>query len=137
MTGSAVGRCYACQCHYVTHPVFPKNSWIRFTDCGVSGSPTLYCTKGKSRNTHLSGCCLLVTSSRMFSLGTNFDSDRIYMSHGSLTVTLKPDVIYWSCKGQLRGYIVINEVSLQLYLPNVFHFVLSKNQVETIVSVCM
>ena len=53
------------------------------------------------------------------------------------TVTLKPDVIYWSCKGQLRGYIVINEVSLQLYLPNVFHFALSKKQVETIVSVCM
>ena len=52
------------------------------------------------------------------------------------TVTLKPDVIYWSCKGQLRGYIVINEVSLQLYL-HVFHFALSKNQVETIVSVCM
>ena len=37
----------------------------------------------------------------------------------------------------VNGYIVINEVSLQLYLPNVFHFALSKNQVETIVSVCM
>ena len=49
----------------------------------MSESPTLYCTQGKSRNTHLSGCCLLVTSSRMFSLGTNFDSDSIYMSHGS------------------------------------------------------
>ena len=32
----------------------------------------------------------------------------------------------------VNGYIVINEVSLQLYLPNVFHFALSKNQVETI-----
>ena len=37
----------------------------------------------------------------------------------------------------VNRYIVINEVSLQFYLPNVFHFALSKNQVETIVSVCM
>ena len=34
-------------------------------------------------------------------------------------------------------YMLINEVPLQFYLPNVFHFALSKKQVETIVSVCM
>ena len=95
MTGSAVGRCYACQCHYITHPVFPKNSWIRFTDCGVSGSPTLYRMKGKSRNTHLSGCCLLVTSSRMFSLGTNLLRVSVSLRHTSCVPQEFMDTLHW------------------------------------------
>ena len=52
-------------------------SLIVTSNLKISGSPTLYRMPGKSLNIHLSGCCLSVMSSQMYSLAMTFFSDSL------------------------------------------------------------